>query len=146
MSKRTYDCWNWLIDTNILVAAFRSSLGASYKLLQTLEQRRWRPVISPALALEYESVLKRAVGESGLSAPDIDDFLEYLCSRARLVQIYFRWRPMLPDPDDDRILEVAVRTGSPIVTFNVRDFRGAERFGIRTMSPGELLGVIGEQK
>jgi hypothetical protein len=43
------------IDTNILVAAFRSSLGASYKLLQTLEQRRWRPVISPALALEYES-------------------------------------------------------------------------------------------
>jgi predicted nucleic acid-binding protein len=135
-----------VIDTNILVAAFRSSLGASYKLLQTLEQRRWRPVISPALALEYESVLKRAVGESGLSAPDIDDFLEYLCSRARLVQVYFRWRPMLPDPDDDRILEVAVRTGSPIVTFNVRDFRGAERFGIRTMSPGELLGVIGAQK
>jgi predicted nucleic acid-binding protein len=40
-----------VIDTNILVAAFRSSLGASYKLLQTLEQRRWRPVISPALAL-----------------------------------------------------------------------------------------------
>jgi predicted nucleic acid-binding protein len=135
-----------VIDTNILVAAFRSSLGASYKLLQTLEQRRWRPVISPALALEYESVLKRGVGESGLSAPDIDDFIGYLCSRARLVQVYFRWRPMLPDPDDDRILEVAVRTGSPIVTFNVRDFRGAERFGIRTMSPGELLGVIGAQK
>jgi predicted nucleic acid-binding protein len=135
-----------VVDTNILVAAFRSSLGASYKLLQTLEQRRWRPVISPALALEYESVLKRAVGESGLSAPDIDDFLEYLCSRARLVQVYFRWRPMLPDPDDDRILEVAVRTGSPIVTFNVRDFRGAERFGIRTMSPAELLGVIGARK
>jgi hypothetical protein len=53
---------------------------------------------------------------------------------------------MLPDPDDDRILEVAVRTGSPIVTFNVRDFRGADRFGIRTMSPAELLGVIGAQK
>jgi hypothetical protein len=51
-----------------------------------------------------------------------------------------------PDPDDDRILEVAVRTGSPIVTFNVRDFRGAERFGIRTMSPFELLGVIGALK
>lgn len=135
-----------VIDTNILVAAFRSSRGASYRLLQTLEQRRWRPVVSPVLALEYESVLKRGVGESGLGAADIDDFIEYLCSRARLVQVYFRWRPMLPDPDDDRILEVAVRTGSPIVTFNVRDFRGAERFGIRTMSPGELLGLIGAQR
>jgi hypothetical protein len=52
----------------------------------------------------------------------------------------------LPDPDDDRILEVAVRTGSPIVTFNVRDFRGAERFGIRTISPGEMLGMLGGQR
>ena len=116
-----------VVDTNVLVAAFRSSLGASYRLLQTIEQRRWRPVISPALALEYESVLKRGVEDLGLTLVDIDDFTEYLCSRARLVQIYFRWRPMLPDPDDDRILEVAVRTGSPIVTFNVRDFQGSER-------------------
>ena len=53
---------------------------------------------------------------------------------------------MLPDPDDDRILEVAVRTGSPIVTFNVRDFRSSESLGIRAMSPGELLAVIGEQR
>jgi len=135
-----------VVDTNVLVAAFRSSLGASYRLLQTIEQRRWRPVISHALALEYESVLKRGVEELGLTLVDIDDFTEYLCSRARLVQIYFRWCPMLPDPDDDRILEVAVRTGSPIVTFNVRDFRGPESFGIRTMSPGELLAIMGDQR
>jgi putative PIN family toxin of toxin-antitoxin system len=135
-----------VIDTNVLVAAFRSSLGTSYRLLQTIEQRRWRPVISPALALEYESVLKRGVEELGLSLGDIDEFMEYLCSRARLVQIYFRWRPMLPDPDDDRILEVAVRTGSPIVTFNVRDFRGSESLGIRTMSPGKLLAILGERQ
>jgi hypothetical protein len=53
---------------------------------------------------------------------------------------------MLPDPDDDRILEVAVRTGSPIVTFNVRDFRGSGSLGIRTMSPGELLAIMGDQR
>jgi predicted nucleic acid-binding protein len=135
-----------VVDTNVLVAAFRSSLGASYRLLQTIERGQWRPVISPALALEYESVLKRGVGELGLSLGDIDDFTEYLCSRARLVQIYFRWRPMLPDPDDDRILEVAVRTGSPIVTFNVKDFRGSGSLGIRTMSPKELLRIMGDRR
>ncbi|MEP6716829.1 MAG: PIN domain-containing protein [Terriglobia bacterium] len=135
-----------VIDTNVLVAAFRSSLGASFRLLQILESRHWRPVISPALALEYEAVLKRDVGGMGLGLADIDDFTEYLCSRARLVQIYFRWRPMLPDPDDDRILEVAVRTGSPIVTFNLRDFRGSGSLGIRTMSPGEFLAIMGDQR
>jgi len=135
-----------VLDTNVLVAAFRSSLGASYRLLQTLERRQWRPVISPALALEYEAVLKRDVGGLGLRLADIDEFAEYLYGRARLVQIYFRWRPMLPDPDDDRILEVAVRTGSPIITFNVRDFRGSESLGIRTMTPNELLQVMGDRR
>jgi predicted nucleic acid-binding protein len=135
-----------IVDTNVLVAAFRSSLGASFRLLQTLEQRQWRPVISPALALEYESVLKRDVHEPGLTTTDIDDFLEYFFSRARLVQIYFRWRPVLPDPDDDRILEIAVRAGAPIVTFNARDFRSAERFDIRTMTPGEMRAILGGQR
>jgi putative PIN family toxin of toxin-antitoxin system len=135
-----------VVDTNVLVAAFRSSLGASHRLLQTIEERRWRPVISPALALEYESVLKRRILELGLSFADIDDFTEYLRSHARLVQIYFRWRPLLPDPDDDRILQVAVRSGAPIVTFNVRDFRGSEGLGIRTISPAELLAIMGDKK
>ena len=73
-----------VVDTNVLVAAFRSSLGASYRLLQTIEGRQWRPVISPALALEYESVLKRGAGDWGVSLGDVDDFTEYLCSRADL--------------------------------------------------------------
>jgi len=135
-----------VIHTNILVAAFRSSLGTSFRLLQTLEQRQWRAVISPALALEYESVLKRDVHDPGLTTSDIDDFLEYFFSRARLIQIYVRWRPVLPDPDDDRILEVAVRTGAPIVNFNARDFRAAEQFGIQTMTPGEMLASLGAER
>jgi predicted nucleic acid-binding protein len=99
-----------VLDTNVLVAAFRSNLGASYRLLQTLETRQWRPVVSPTLALEYESVLKR------------------------------------PDPDDDCILELAIRAGAPIVTFNVKHFRGAKAFGVEIMMPRELLASIGDQR
>ena len=110
-----------VLDTNVLVAAFRSSKGASYQLLQLLESRTWRPVVSPALALEYEAVLKRGASEGDL---------------------YFRWRPALRDPDDDRILEVAVRTKAPIVTFNTRDFAGSERYGVSVMRPIELLHLI----
>jgi putative PIN family toxin of toxin-antitoxin system len=135
-----------VLDTNILVAAFRSSLGASYRLLQTLEERRWRPAISLTLAFEYEAVLKRGVPDLGLTLKDIDDFVEYLCGRSKLVQIYFRWRPALRDPDDDRILEVAVRTQSMVVTFNAKDFAGAKQFGIRVISPKELLTLVGDHK
>lgn len=133
-----------VIDTNILVSAFRSALGTSYRLLQTLEKGVWRPVISPTLALEYEAVLKRSAADVNLTLQDVDDFVAYLCSRSRLVQVYYRWRPILPDADDDRILEVAVRSGSSIVTFNRTDFQGAERFGVQIITPKDVLIAIGE--
>lgn len=133
-----------VIDTNVLVAAFRSSLGSSYRLLQTLGNGSWLPVVSPAVALEYEAVLKRLTGHSGITTADVDDFVEYFCRQAKLVQIFYLWRPVLPDADDDRILEVAVRSRANIVTFNRADFRGAERFGIEIITPRQLLTAIGE--
>ncbi len=133
-----------IIDTNVLVAAFKSRLGSSYRLLQTLGNGSWRPVVSPALALEYEAVLKRLTGDSAITIEDIDDFVGYFCSQSKLVQIFYRWRPVLPDADDDRILEVAVRSRANIVTFNHADFRGAERFGIEIITPRQLLTAIGE--
>ena len=42
------------------------------------------------------------------------------------------------------VLEVAVASGSDvIVTFNKSDFRGCERFGLRVLTPAELLQEIG---
>src|SRR5258707_184947 len=128
-----------VLDTNVLVAAFRSSLGASYRLISRLDEGSWRPVISPALALEYEAVLKRDPEEYGSTLDELDRFLAYLYGKSRVVQIYFNWRPMLRDPDDDHVLEVAVRTGCPLVTFNRKDFDQAQRFGIMIMTPKELL-------
>ena len=82
----------------------------------------------------------------GLTLRDIDDFLEYLCSRSNLAQIYLRWRPVLRDPDDDRILELAVRTQAAIVTFNARHFAETAQFGIRVISPKEMLALTGDHQ
>jgi hypothetical protein len=58
----------------------------------------------------------------------------------------FRWRPALSDPDDDRILELAVRTQAAIVTFNARDFAEAALFGIRVIKPQGDAGPRGRQR
>ena len=105
---------------------------------------RFDIALSVPLVFEYEEVLLRHLPATELGADDVDGLLDYLCSVARLQEIFFLWRPLLVDPKDDLILELAVASRSDaIVTFNERDFRGAEQFGIRVLTPGTFLKEIG---
>lgn len=60
---------------------------------------------------------------------------------AERVELAFLSRPILPDADDDIVLETAINgPAHGIVTFNRRDFAPAEsRFGLRILSPGEAV-------
>jgi predicted nucleic acid-binding protein len=51
---------------------------------------------------------------------------------------------LLRDPDDEFLLELAVASQADfLVTYNIRDFRGSEVYGIRPVTPGEFLRTIG---
>jgi predicted nucleic acid-binding protein len=53
------------------------------------------------------------------------------------VIISYLWRPILRDPNDELVLETAVnRRADRLLTFNERDFAGAERFAPRVRRPG----------
>lgn len=134
-----------VIDTNVVVAALLSSRGASHRLLRLVGDPRWQINLSVPLVLEYEQTLKRVCGGGALSGADIDSVVHFLCASANLRPIFFLWRPFLPDPKDDFVLELAVESRADfLITFNARDFAGAERFGIRVVSPKEFLAIIGE--
>jgi len=134
-----------VLDTNVLVAAMRSKHGASYKLLALLGDDRWRPNVTVAVVLEYEAVLKRDCHEFGLTEADIDDLIDAVCSEAGLHRLYFLWRPVASDPDDDLIMEAAIASNSDfIITFNTRDFLDGLKFGIRCLTPKEFLILLKE--
>ena len=133
-----------VLDTNVLVAGLRSRNGASFQLLSLVGESAFELNVSVPLVLEYEEVAKRESRALGLTHAEIDDVLDYLCAVATHREIYFLWRPVLRDAADDMVLEVAVEAGCDIVvTHNVRDFAGAERFGVRALTPGEFLKRIG---
>lgn len=133
-----------VIDTNVLVAGFRSRRGTSFRLLELLGDPRWCPCVSVPVALEYEDVLKRDFMRKFISPSDVDAFLDYLFGTAHLVEVQFRVRPTLRDPNDDRILEVAARTAATIVTFNERDFLGTAAYRVPVVRPVEFLKKIGD--
>jgi len=68
-----------------------------------------------------------------------------LCALAKHHKIYFLWRPSLPDANDELILELAVSAQCDyIVTHNLSDFKGVEKFGVKAVTPGAFLRIIGE--
>lgn len=95
--------------------------------------------------LEYEDVLLRHLAESPFEADDVRELLDFLCRVGHHQEIFYLWRPVLRDPGDDMVLELAVASQAEvIVTFNERHFVGFEAFGVRVMNPGAFLEEIGE--
>lgn len=135
----------FVLDTNVLVAALRSRQGASAALVSALPLKRWQPALSVPLYLEYQDVLLRpGLIPSSFTSADILALCRYLASVAHAQDVHFLWRSFLPDPKDDLVLELAVAASARyIVTHNVRDFQGADRFGIRALAPREFLRLVG---
>ena len=132
-----------VFDTSVLVAAARSNRGASYALLARLPDDNFQTVISVALFAEYRAVLLRPENLRQRTAPQAEGFLDFLISTSHLQEVFFRWRPALPDPDDDLILELAAAASCRyIVTHNLRDFRGMEKWGIAAVTPGDFLKLM----
>jgi putative PIN family toxin of toxin-antitoxin system len=133
-----------VIDTNVLFAALKSSQGASHKLVSLLPSKRFLIAISVPLIIEYEDVLRRGQLPATISEKDISDFIDFFCYVGHQQDIFFLWRPFLPDPSDDLVLEVAVAGGcDAIVTYNKRHFKNVHKFGLRVLDPREFLAEIG---
>ena len=133
-----------VLDTNVLFAALKSRRGASYKLISLLPTKRFSIAISVPLVIEYEDVLRRGRLSDSITEKDISDFIDFFCYIGDQQEIFFLWRPFLPDPSDDLVLEVAVAGGcDAIITYNKRHFKNVEKFGLRILDPKEFLTEIG---
>ncbi|MEM1041342.1 MAG: putative toxin-antitoxin system toxin component, PIN family [Bacteroidota bacterium] len=133
-----------VLDTNVIVSAQRSRRGASSKLVSLVGTGAFDIHLAVPLALEYEAVLARQREELGLSQEDVGDVVDALCALAVPHRIYFSWRPYLRDAGDEHVLELAVAAGCDyIVTYDRRDFVGAEQFGVGVIDPRAFLQKIG---
>jgi hypothetical protein len=127
------------------VAAARSRQGASFAILNSIPSPQFLPCLSVGLYAEWqEVVLTRPENlPAGQTPDDALGFVRYLASQCHLQEIHFLWRPFLTDADDDMVLELALAAGSRhIMSHNVGDFKGSERLGVSTLTPGEFLRMV----
>ena len=132
-----------IFDTSVLVAAARSSQGASFALISALPSKQFQICLSVALYVEWQAVLTRA--EHLPPNQEVENalaFLRYLASIAHMQDIYYLWRPQLRDPNDDMVLELAVAAQAKyIVTHNIRDFQRL-KFDVIAITPADFLKLL----
>jgi putative PIN family toxin of toxin-antitoxin system len=137
---------SYVLDTAVLVAALRSSAGASRQLLLFALDRRFDLLLSIPLLLEYEAVLTRPehLTESRLTKMEVAKVLDDLASVAKQVDLAFRWRPQAADPNDDMVIEAAINGNADVVvTFNKRDIvDGLRHFRCEVLTPGIAVRKI----
>lgn len=135
-----------MLDTDVVVAAFRSPTGASAELLNMARRGEIEVAVSVALVLEYEAVLKRPehLLAAGASLAKAELTVDSLIRVAKPVFVNYRWRPQTRDAADEMVLEAAINAkADAIITFNRRDFGSAPgRFGIECWLPGQALEKV----
>lgn len=125
-----------VVDANIVLSGLRSSLGASHVVLRAMIKGEIAFAISPAVAFEYEDVLKRPGilgAHSTIAASDIDTVLNALLRQAELISPRIRYRPFLDDPKDDLYIECALNAGANRIVSNDKHFRHPAVAGFRIL-------------
>ena len=102
------------------------------------------------LTCEYEAVALRPqhLHATGRSRTEAVTLLETLYDLAEAVLVSYRYRPLLPDSDDDMLLELAVNgQAESAVSFNFKHFAEPLRaFGIEAYRPDEFLKGLSRRK
>jgi putative PIN family toxin of toxin-antitoxin system len=135
------------MDTNVLVAAFRSRKGASFEIFDRLRRDEWTAILSNHLVYEYEEILKREANALLLRLDDIDQILNAICARGEEWPLSHNWEPMLSDPDDEPLVQLALESSANvIVTHNTGHLQPAISLGIQVLKPRDFLAILRHSK
>ncbi len=138
-------------DTNIWLSALTSKQGASYRLIRWLfEQDQCFHCISTPFILELEDVILRPQNRQRMpqfNEQQLCRFIDDICHISHQQPIFFLWRPLIKDPKDDMVLELAVNAQVDyLITFNTQDFSNiVDKFDFEICTPKHFLknqGVI----
>ena len=136
-----------VLDTHVLVAAFRSQTGASFEVFQRLRRDEWTAALSNHLVYQYEEVLKRNASALSLSLTDVDQILNAISARSEEWPSSHDWDPVLRDPDDEPLVQLAQESGAlVIVTHNTRHLQPAMAVGLQILKPREFLAILRRSK
>jgi putative PIN family toxin of toxin-antitoxin system len=121
-----------VLDTNALVAAAYNPRSASRQVVEACLGGELTPVLSGAIRREYEFILARAArGRPYLGR------IHQLLDGAEVVEPARAPRAVPDDPDDDKLVAVALAAGAALVTNDAHLLAVAGHEGLEVVRPAD---------
>lgn len=114
-----------VVDTNVWVSALLNAAGWPARVLQAFRDGLFQLVISEPLLAELQEVLARPriARKYHLTAASRNDVLDLLRRHGEIVPVMGAVQ-ICRDPDDDIVLETALRGGADVVVSRDDDLKG----------------------
>lgn len=127
-----------VLDTNILISATIWDKSVSNKLLRILAGRDIEILTSYDILEEYKKVLRR---DFKYEHENINKIILELLSYIQVIEPQRKVEVVKEDPDDNKIIECAVESGSDYILTYDKHLLTLEEFeGIKIIKPEEFLG------
>lgn len=142
-----------VVDTNVWVSALLNQAGPPARVLAALEARRFTLLASEPLLAELAEVLARPriARKYGITPEDVDELALLLRRRAEIVPVVGEVK-LCRDPDDDVVIETAVRGRADLLVTRDQDLKGAPEVadvlatvGIAVVSVRQFLALLAER-
>jgi len=133
-----------VIDTSVWVSGvfFR---GKPYRVLAAWRDERFDVVYTPETVAEIEAKLGEKNAQFGGDPADVEGWLEYINTYARLVLASDTVAGVCCDPDDDKFLDAAISGGADVLVSSDKDLQVLKAFqGVRILSPADFLLLLVE--
>ena len=131
-----------VINTSVWVSGvfFR---GKPYEVLAAWRDRLFDVVYTPETLAEIEAKLGEKNAQFGGDPADVEGWLEYIKTYARLVPASGTVSGVCRDPDDDKFLDAAISGGADYLVSGDKDLQALEAFqGVKILSPADFLSLL----
>ncbi len=130
-----------VIDTNVLVSALltRNHHSATYRILESLLERKIKMLYNDDILKEYKDVLSRS--KFHLPIEDVNNIINFVVEEG-LLSTRKRSKEYFPDPKDVVFYEVAIsRENAYLVTGNEKHFPNKPI----VVTPAEMLEILNSE-
>lgn len=128
-----------VLDTNLIISALLSPQGTSAKIINRWEAGKFDVAVSDPLLDELE----RALGYERINKYFRGTFIMHLREIAILVKPQISLEVITEDPDDNRLLECAVTSGSSYIISGDQHLLDLKEYqGIQILSPAGFIVLL----